>query len=152
VAQIEFADALRPETPELPTLHDMPGADMGRLLDRLEMLESWVTMVRADAMARLERGEEIPGWARAPKRATRSWVDEKAAAEAIAQGWGVPIADLYVTPDPVLKSPAQMEKLVKGKKIPPELVQQISSGYNVVRSDNPAALPPAAVDTFDAVR
>ena len=53
----------------------LPQPVLGDILEHAEMIDLWISAVRAEAYKRAERGE-CPGWKLVPKRATRQWIDE----------------------------------------------------------------------------
>src|SRR5690606_33934959 len=65
VAQEEFGDLPAPEqlTPE----------QIGDLLDKADVVEEWLSALRAHAFRQAEAGVEIPGRKLVAKRATRQW-------------------------------------------------------------------------------
>ena len=82
----------------------------------------------------LEGGLDVPGWKLVQKRATRQWIDEKQTVANLLEQLSED--DLYETK---LKSPAQMEKLLKKNKmeLPEELVQKVSSGTTIAPESDP---------------
>jgi hypothetical protein len=108
----------------------LPQPVIGEILDHAEMIDLWISAVRAEAYKRAERGE-CPGWKLVPKRATRQWIDEIALrAASVASG-------VNVFGDRPLLSPAQLEKTI-GKRAFDEfkpLVTSISSGLKLVREN-----------------
>lgn len=138
-AQLDFAD-----TPPPPGT--LTSEALGKVLDKAELIASWVAAVRAEASARIDHGELVPGWKLVPKRAMRRWSDAQATATLLKQA-GLGDADLY---DYELRTVAQIEKLVdnilgKGAfktQFQPTLVTQESTGSTLVPTDDPR--PPIA--------
>ncbi len=137
VAQTEFSVT---EPLAVPDPETIPPAEFAHLLNQLHVLEDFATAMRQTAQARLERGEEVPGWKLVEKRAVRSWaVDEEAvAAHLTGQGWRSD--EMF---DYSLKSVAQIEKLAGGKKkfaeaVPAEMIQKKSSGLRLAPDSDPA--------------
>lgn len=129
VAQSEFAA----EVVKLPQPGALEPEVFSNILGKLHILEDWASAMRAHAQAKLERGEDVPGWKLVNKRATRKWGDEKDVIDWLkAKGFTEEeFAILKV------KSPAQIEKLVGKKNLPPEFVTSESSGLNMVPSTDP---------------
>jgi hypothetical protein len=102
-------------------------------LEKADVLEDWIKDLRALAFQVLESGAEVPGYKLVPKRGTRQWASE-GAVEAWADVNG--ITDAYETK---LKSPAQMEKVLKkhGKELPSDLVITVSSGSTLAPESDP---------------
>jgi Protein of unknown function (DUF2800) len=129
----------------------LPQPVIGEILDHAEMIDLWISAVRAEAYKRAERGE-CPGWKLVPKRPTRQWVnEEELRGEAIISG-------VNVFGERPLLSPAQLEKAV-GKRTFNEhfapLVTSISSGLKLVRESDAAPAVKAdevAALTFGAVQ
>jgi hypothetical protein len=91
-------------------------------------------------MQMLENGQTVPGFKLVPKRGTRQWVDENQ----VHNWYSAQLLDVNNIYERKLKSPAQMEKVLKKHKIelPPELVVSVSSGSTLApESDSrPAVL------------
>jgi hypothetical protein len=110
-------------------------ADMiGGYLKNCDLLEQWITDLRALAHQMLEAAKPVPGWKLVNKRATRQWANEDQAADLLAKV--IPEAELYVTK---LITPAVAEKVLKklGDKLPDDLVIAVSSGSTLAREEDP---------------
>ena len=101
------------------------------LLTKFDMVEGYIKAVRDHAIKRMESGSVIDGWQLQPKRALRSWTDEKQATDALlALGldpWQITKTELI--------SPAQAEKLLTKDQKPnlEALTSRISSGLTLAR-------------------
>jgi hypothetical protein len=134
-AQLEFA-----ETPPEPST--LTSEALGKILDKAELISAWVAAVRAEASARIDRGEAVTGWKLVPRRAMRRWADAAQAAAFLKEWAGLTDGDLY---DYEIRSVAKLEKLVDslhGKgvfkaQVQPGLVTQESSGSTLVPTDDP---------------
>jgi hypothetical protein len=110
-------------------------ADMiGRYLGNCDLLEQWITDLRALAHCMLDAGVQVPGWKLVNKRATRQWANEDVADDVLRHL--MPVAELYVSK---MVSPAQAEKVLKklDTKLPDDLVIAVSSGSTLAREDDP---------------
>lgn len=143
VAQTDFslvtAKSFAPPTPET-----IPLAEFAAMLSQIHVLEDWASSMRATAQARLERGEEVPGWKLIDKRATRQWID---VGETIERLRAAGFDDNEIFAEPTIKSVAQMEKVSGGKKAFEKLdlgIKKESSGYRLAPASDPA---PAVVLT-----
>lgn len=140
VAQVEFADVVDGEfTPPDPA--SLTSAELGAILDGLDVLEAWSRTIRAYALQNIEAGNPVAdGWAIKPKRANRQWADEEKVWP-YARRHGAKKAELY---DVKLKSPAQVEKLLKGLgvELPEDMTVRPSSGYTLCPDTDPKALSP----------
>ena len=112
-------------------------AMVGQYLRNAELLEGWIRDLRALAMTKLEAGQPVDGYKLVAKRATRAWRDENDAAAALRAA-GVDESELMVWE---LKSPAQVEKILKKEKtaMPDGLIVSISSGHVLASADDPRA-------------
>ena len=115
---------------------NIKGANIFRLseaLGQIELLEGWIRDLKETAIELMEAGTPIPGWKLVPKRATRQWVNESAALTALTEA-GCNPQELTE-----LKSPAQVEKMLKKHKIamPANLITAVSSGDTLATEDDP---------------
>lgn len=119
-------------------------------LDIADMIESWVSAVRAYAHARAETGVTIPGYILVDKEGREKWNDaaaeQTAARAAIAAG----LADKDVYNAPKMRTPKQVRDALKKAKrnnVAEALLAYSGApktGTNLVRSDKtsrPAATP-----------
>jgi hypothetical protein len=121
-------------------LQALPIDQIALQLEQADTIESYIKDLRALAMQMLENGQTVPGFKLVAKRGTRQWVDEDKVVE-----WGTEAGlftiDLW---ERKLKSPAQLEKVLKTYKLelPSELVVSVSSGSTLApESDSrPAVL------------
>jgi hypothetical protein len=112
----------------------LPVEQIAVQLQQADMLEDYIKNVRALAFQLLENGHPVPGYKLVAKRGTRQWVEE-----AKIEAWvdANKIEDAY---EPVkIKSPAQLEKVLKKAKIefPAEMVVSISSGDTLASDSDP---------------
>ena len=114
---------------------DIDVMQISRYLAKADMLEQWVTDLRALAHTMLEAGAIVPDWKLVAKRATRQWVDEDQALVAMMNE-GLPEDELIVSK---VISPAQAEKVLKkhGKQLPADQVVAVSSGSTLVAESDP---------------
>lgn len=61
----------------------MTSQDIGRILDKADMLDGFLRDVRAAATAEISRGGSIPGWKLVPTRPSQSWRDDAEADAAL---------------------------------------------------------------------
>jgi hypothetical protein len=153
VAQNEFSVVA--DVPPAP--ETMPIEMIAEMLPKLHILEDWIKAVRGHVLAKLEHGEDVPGYKLVAKRATRKWTDPAGAEQYLAAEGFDP--DEFQEPREI-KSVAQIEKLLGKKAFAASplsaAVAKISSGYNVAPASDPrpavsvtageefALLPPAA--------
>jgi len=121
-------------------LHALPIDQIALQLSQADMIEDYIKDLRALATQMLENGQPVPGFKLVAKRGTRQWADEDKVVK-WADKNKLDIADVW---ESKLKSPAQLEKVLKKNKIelPSELVVSISSGSTLApESDSrPAVL------------
>ena len=116
-------------------INALDAAGIGEMLTKADLLDQWITDLRALAFQMLEKGVAVPGYKLVPKRATRQWVDPEQAQTAL-EGIGLDQTELMETK---LLSPAQMEKVLKKRKLsmPADLIVAISSGNTLATEDDP---------------
>ena len=116
-------------------INALDAAGIGEMLTKADLLDQWITDLRALAFQMMEKGVAVPGYKLVPKRATRQWVDPEQAQTAL-EGIGLDQTELMETK---LLSPAQMEKVLKKRKLsmPADLIVAISSGNTLATEDDP---------------
>jgi hypothetical protein len=115
-------------------LKSLDADEIGKFLANCDLLEQWVTDLRALAHQMLEADVTVPGWKLVNKRATRQWANEDVADDVLSKV--ISKDELYVAK---MISPAQAEKVLKklGQQLPDDLVVAISSGSTLAREDDP---------------
>ena len=103
---------------------------LGAYLHNADLLEDWITDLRALAEEMMKKGKPVTGWKMVPKRATRSWVKDEDAKVVLLQH--LKESEVMVTK---LISPAAAEKLMK--KLPDGLTVAISSGNTIAPESDP---------------
>ena len=100
-----------------------------------DLLETWITDVRALAQTMMEQGVRLPGYKLVPKRGTRKWLNEERALDELA-ALGFTNEELTET---ALLSPAKVEKVLKKRKLdlPRDLVVSVSTGNTIAPESDP---------------
>ena len=130
--------------------------DLATKLSACDLIEDWVKAVRAAAYARLNAGEDVPGFKLVRgKRGNRQWQDEKEA-EALLKSMRLKVDEMY---DLKLISPTSAEKIFGEKgstpspkrwsKLAASIVQK-EGGLSVAPATDPrpAVKPTPAADSF----
>ena len=112
--------------------------ELGAMLDALPVIEGWTKSVRAEAMSRiLDGGRSVPGWKTVPKRAIRTWTDDRAVLD-VLRAEGVNPKDIA---EVKIGTVAAIEKFLKQR---PEVFDKVrsmidgsSSGYTLAPVDDP---------------
>ena len=119
---------------------------IAELLDKADVIETWLKAVRAYAQELIEAGDYVPGWKLVPKRGTRKWKDERIVKQRLASEG---LKDFVVEE---LVSPAQAERLAKKQGVQLDLFDLItseSSGVNLAReTDKQASATASAKNDF----
>ncbi len=104
-------------------------------LKNADMLEQWITDLRALALQMLDSGAKLPDYKLVAKRAIRQWTDEDKAKVALF-AYGLTESEVMETS---VISPAKAEKALKKRKLalPDDLVVAISSGNTLASVDDP---------------
>jgi len=107
---------------------------LGDMLQRADVLEDWISDLRALALQVLESGNPVPGYKLVQKRATRQWKDEESAKQALLKH--LSMTDVMET---YLISPAQAEKKLKKLKLsmPDDQIISVSSGTTLAPESDP---------------
>lgn len=115
-------------------LDALPTEQLGVYLQNADVLENWISDLRALAFQLLEAGKPVPGYKLVAKRATRQWVNEETAKAEL-------LKDLKESEvmETSLISPAKAEKVLKkhGLTLPEGQVVAISSGSTLAPESDP---------------
>jgi hypothetical protein len=119
---------------------DLSDDELGEALTRGELLNTWLAGVRSEASSRLARGRTVTGWKHVAKKAYRQWKDENLAASRLRTA-GLTPDEIMTAPE--IKSPAQIEKALRVRKINPKIVvdpltEAPVTGVSLVPSSHPA--------------
>lgn len=110
--------------------------ELASILDRAELLDGWVSAVRAEASRRIDLGKVVPGYKLVPMRAMRKWADPKEAQRMMEDAGLLPEAITKST----LLSPTQIEKKfgpVYKRLAEAGAVSKSSSGTTLVSDHDP---------------
>jgi hypothetical protein len=125
------------ERAALVQLKELDAAMLGQYLAKADVLEGWITDLRALAFQMLEKNVPVPGYKLVMKQARRQWRDDAKAATMLIDAGIDPIKKELI-------SPAVAEKLLKKSKLtlPDEFVKSVSSGTTLASEDDsrPAVL------------
>jgi hypothetical protein len=115
---------------------DYNPVDLGLVLEKIDVFESWCHNVRAFAYSEAQRGRVPPGWKLVEKRPTRQW---KSDVTATALGKKFEKTDTAFLEVPSLKSPAQVEKLIDKSELIllEQFYEKKSSGTKLVKESEP---------------
>ena len=83
----------------------MSEAELGKVMDHVQVLNMWFDAIRAETSGRIEKGKVVPNWKLVPKRGMRKWTDVKDAEDLLA--------DVDEAWERKLKTPTQVEKVNK---------------------------------------
>ena len=151
VARQQFEVVVDPDPltnrPAPPEPAGLTNAQLGAVLERADMVETWLDGVRQEAAHRLEAGKDVPGWKLVPKRALRRWVDDTSAGLVLEAELG----DEGLQPRKHITPAAAERKLGKARfaEVFAGLVSQVSSGTTLAPSaDKRAAVVKAAAAQF----
>lgn len=127
---------------------NLTARQLAELLDKADVIETWIKAVREYAQVLLEGGGVIPGWKVAPKRGVRKWKDERIVKQRLAS------EGLENFVEEKLVSPAQAERLARKQGVQLDLfdlTESESSGVKLTRETDPraSASASAALDFAD---
>jgi len=129
------------------SIESLDAPQISAYLKNADMLEDWIKDLRALAHQILDSGASVPGYKLVAKRGTRQWTDEKDVVHWL-DGVGLENNEIY---SKELLSPAQMEKVLKKRKLalPDDLVVSVSSGTTMAPESDPR---PAVVQISSQLR
>lgn len=133
-AMVEFDDD---GNIELPDVEDMGDNVLAEVLRWSPFIKTYLNAIESKALKMLEAGEKVDGYKLVAKRPVRKWADPNATVKGLAE-LGLDDDDIYK--EPVLLSPAQMEKLLTKdqREEMADLVTSESSGHKMVLDSDPA--------------
>ena len=116
-------------------IDDLDAPMISAYLKNADMLEQWISDLRALALQMLDSGARLPEYKLVAKRAIRQWTDEDKAKVALF-AYGLTESEVMETS---IISPAKAEKALKKRKqaLPDDLVVAISSGNTLASADDP---------------
>ena len=143
IAQNNFPDDLTTKvdvvTSRLTPPSDLSDDELGEALTRGEILSTWLNAVRAETSSRLAKGKTVSGWKHVAKKGYRQWRDTTDAANRLSR-LGLPRSEMMTAPE--LRSPAQIEKVLRVRKLDPKIVDPLTdapvTGVTFVPSSHPA--------------
>ena len=110
-------------------LNKEDSAQLAEAMSLVSELEDWCKGIRTTAQNSLEAGAVVPGWKLVQKRASRVWTDAEQVEDIIRKARSIKLEEGFTVK---LKSPAQLEKVCKAKKIDfkkyNNLIASVSSG------------------------
>ena len=117
------------------SIDNLDAPTISAYLKNADMLEQWITDLRALALQMLDSGAKLPDYKLVAKRAIRQWTDEDKAKVAL---FAFGLTESEVMESSVI-SPAKAEKVLKKRKLglPDDLVVAISSGNTLASVDDP---------------
>ena len=117
------------------TLNSLNPDLISSYLAQADMLDDWIKELRNMAHVMIDNGVPVPGFKLVQKRATRQWTKEEDVVHWL-DGKGLEPNEIY---SKELLSPAQMEKLLKKRKLalPDDLVVAVSSGTTLAPESDP---------------
>lgn len=140
-----------PPAGALPDPGDIGDEQLQFIMANAGQVMDWLRAVEAHVMARLERGEEFPGYKLVEGRSNRRWKDEEAV-DKYLRGRGLKKGERYVSK---LVSPAQAEKLLKpleGPDLPERFWEKPEGKLKLVpEADKRPAIQRVAQDVFGVV-
>jgi HD superfamily phosphodiesterase len=115
-------------------MQNIDAANLAKYLEQADLVEQWVSDLRALAFDLLEKDMPVPGYKLVAKRGTRQWVDENKVESELKSFIE---SDLMYTKKII--SPAQAEKILKKAKLelPEGLTVSVSSGSTLARDSDP---------------
>lgn len=138
-------DKIEQEPLELPEVSTIQPERLAKLMENAALFRSWCDSVAALATALAEKGVEIPGYKMVDKYGDRRWINEKDVESAYSLELG---DDLY---NKKLKSPAQLEKILKKRKdeLADYVEKPLTGRVLVPVSDGRHEVPTGPTSVFD---
>jgi hypothetical protein len=119
---------------KVPDVSKLTHAQLSKALVACDTLEVYIEAIRKRAFQLAQDGEQVPGFKLVQKRTTRKWANPKRVERILVKHFGDKVLST-----PELLSPAQVEKLIKGKEMKKFLEKEtvsISSGVTLVNEND----------------
>ena len=135
-------------------INELTADKLAEYLPMAEEVEAWAKEVKKLAHEQLEFGTPIKGYKLVNKRATRVWNDVSGVEKKVRLAKKIKLEEGF---DLKLKSPAQMEKLCKEKKVDfksySQYISSVSTGTTLAKESDkrPAALPVQGLAQLNAM-
>lgn len=149
LAQTDFKAISSPKNLRLPDPNALSVPELVKILNYADLISAWLAAVESDALARMEHGQEMPGYKLVQKKTNRQWKDEEEAKDALTLY--VNAEDLY---EKKLLTPAKAEKLLgkKQKSVVEELCFKPEGGNTIAPEHDPReAVKGSASSDFNAL-
>ena len=114
------------------TFIPMDPSGLGAKMKIVPILEEYIKQVKSSVEGALLAGADVEGFKLVAGRKSRSWIDPEATEQQL-RGLKVKVADIF---DSKLRSPAQMEKILKGKEIDLAFLIKTSDGKPTVAPES----------------
>lgn len=121
----------------------MTNAEIAKILNDADVIETWLKAVREYAKEIIEAGESVPGWKVQPKRGIRKWKDVRMVKQRLASEG----LENFLVEE--VASPTQVEKLAKKQGVQLDLfdlIEQSSSGTKLARETDKAVSATASAE------
>lgn len=139
IAAVEFGNAPIDDHPLIIQRHidRITVEELGDAATNATVVREWLRGMEARLFKELMAGVKVPGWKLVAKKGKRQWIEgvDQAAHDLIAMG--LDATEVYEPP--VLKSPAQIEKIIGRGRVPKEMAAVVSSGPTVAPAWDPRA-------------
>lgn len=123
--------ALAPDnTWRFPALSALTPEQIGNALPALEIVKSVLENLQGYALALASKGEDIPNYSLARKRKHRRWINE----QSVIEKFGAEYGDDIFKPK-TLRTPAQLEKVVKDKDELADYIEQPEGDLKLVPTE-----------------
>ena len=131
----------------LPEPETLANDELGARLDHAQMIYDWYNKVRAEASARIDRGQYVPGWKLVAKRASRRWADPVGAVTELMRRGLDPMSIMRI------ETIGSVESAMKRSKVPLTILDsftnKVSSGSTLVsEKDGRPAVDNSAQSAF----
>ncbi|AUQ95989.1 PD-(D/E)XK nuclease superfamily protein [Phaeobacter inhibens] len=146
---------------EAPSIKNAPDvgdpAQVGKYLDAADMIEGWVSSLRAHGHRMAEMGQPPTNYVLVEKVGREKFVDAEAEKKALAAARKAGVEDSKILNAPKAKSPKQIREAMKKKKADVSALEGLSTtpttGTNLVRQDGTIRPAVSAVEQhFEAIK
>lgn len=137
IAAVEFGNTSIDERPLIVRRHidRLSIEDVAEAATQAVIVKEWLRGIELRLYSELLAGATVPGWKLVMKKGKRQWIESSEETARVLGLMGLTPDDIYEPP--IVRSPAQIEKIIGRGRLPKEMAPVVSSGLTVAPAWDP---------------